>query len=247
MTNNKTTTAPRPGTSLTGLRTWLGDAATFGLSQQPRWSILGVFMAADLTLIATHIVNVLTVKLPFLMINLEFGLGESFQYGKFLTIAFVMVVLVRRSRQAGPALWGLIFLYLAADDALALHEAIGRDLARRWGLADGATISQVSAGLALGLAIAAVAITAYIVGGLRRRVSAVFGIGLIGLGFFGVGVDAVHSLQVVSDNRWLNTFVRLVEEGGEMLVASFLVAFALMVLLDTRSRRWREPAVAAAN
>ena len=214
MTDAAAGRSARPGSGLARLMTSLGDGATLGLTQRPRWSIFGIFVAVDVALIATHIVNVVTAKHPFLMINLELSLGEFFQYGKFLTIAFVMVVLMRRSRQPGPALWGLIFVYLAADDALAIHEAIGRGLARRWGLAEGATVSQVGAGLALGFVIAAVAVAAYTAAGLSHRVSAAFGIGLVGLGFFGVGVDALHGLQLVSENRWLNTAVRLVEEGG---------------------------------
>lgn len=211
---------------------WLGNPATFGLREQPRWSVLWILLAVDFTLIAAHIVNAVTVKQRLLYINLEFGLGESFQYAKFLTVVVVMVVLARRLHRAGPALWGLVFLYLAADDALAIHEAVGRALAGRWDLAEGAIVSQVAAGLVVGLAVLILATLAYRVSGLRRRVSAVFGVGLIGLGLFGVGVDGIHGLPAVADNRWLNVGVRLIEEGGEMLVASFLVAFALLVVRD---------------
>lgn len=244
---HETASIARRASRPTQLQTWLGGPATLGLSQRPRWSILGFFVAADAALIVIHVVNVVTIKTQFLRINVEFGLGEIFQYGKFLVISFAMALLARRSRQVGPALWGLIFAYLAADDAFAIHEAFGRSLARWWGLEEGAIISQVGAGLTLGVVVGALAVTAYFAGGLSHRVAAVLGFGLVGLGFFAVGVDAFHGLEFVSESRYLNIATRLVEEGGEMLAASFLVAFALMVMADQPSRRDQGPAVAPEN
>jgi hypothetical protein len=229
----KSTTTTGSRSAPARIKKWLGDGTTLGLSKPPRWSLLGWFLAADALLIVAHVINAATFKQDFLRINLEFSLGESFQYAKFLTIAVVMVLLYRQSRRMGPALWGLVFAYLAVDDAFALHEAFGRALARWWGVAEEAAVSQVGAGFTLGLAIGAIVVAAYYAGGLRRRVTAVLVVGLVGLGFFGVGVDFIHGLEVVSENRFLNIAVRIVEEGGEMLVASFLVAFALMVGIDT--------------
>ena len=101
--------------------------------------------------------------------------------------------------------------------------------------------------MTLGVVVGALAVTAYFAGGLSHRVAAVLGFGLVGLGFFAVGVDAFHGLEFVSESRYLNIATRLVEEGGEMLAASFLVAFALMVMADQPSRRDQGPAVAPEN
>ena len=147
------------------LRPWLSEPVNLGLSRQPRWRWLVWLLAVDLALVVIHIINRATLDSRFLRIDIEFGLGEIYQYGKFILIAVIMADLARRSRGLSPLLWALVFAYLALDDALALHESIGANFARVLGSEPGAPGIQVLADLTVTAGLGVVVLLAFKGGG----------------------------------------------------------------------------------
>lgn len=203
------------------VRRWLGP--------RPRRAagiVLVLLLAADAALIALHLVNRALEVHDALYLDVDHSYSEFLQYVKF----FWLVVLAlwagwtqRRWRLAG---WILIFGYLLLDDALQLHERVGRwitDLRN-----PGVHVPDASFGEAVGILIplAACLILAVLLYREPRptdRRDHVPVIVLLGAtAFFGIGVDLVHSWLV--DTSAPGDLLAVVEDGGEQVMVSILVA-----------------------
>ena len=219
------------------LRPWLSEPANLGLSRQPRWRWLVWLLAVDLALVVIPIINRATLDSRFLRIDIEFGLGEIYQYGKFILIAVIMADLARRSRGLSPLLWALVFAYLALDDALALHESIGANFARVLGSEPGAPGIQVLADLTVTAGLGVVVLLAFKGGIPGRRSATVLVVGLLTFGIFAGGVDVLARIDPVLERRAVRGAFAVVEEGGELLVISSTMWFVLMMRREFAFRR----------
>ena len=133
---------------------------------------------------------------------------------------------------------------LLIDDALALHESIGSLVTSVLPLPSIRSMQPEQAGELLFFAVVGVLFVAALAG-LHRADPAArgFTMGLAPafafLVFFGAGVDMVHSLVADRDLRYA---VGVIEDGGEMLAMSLLVALAYLAAVGgsvagTSSRR----------
>lgn len=200
----------------------------------PRFAgrVLVALVLVDAVFVFLHVLHRLKVG-PFADLSFDLtrdgGHPEVFQYLKALTIAAVLAALAWRHRSATFGVWALVFLYLALDDALSIHERGGARLAGAlalspaWGLRAidlGELIVLAATACAVALAVAALMLRGR--AGLRR-VSRDLLVLLALLAAFGVGVDALHAIAM--GHGWLG--LGMVEDGGEMLVMSLIVAHVL--------------------
>ena len=217
------------------MKSWLNEPENLALREPPGWKTLQAFVAVDLALIIVHVVNRATVDYRFPRIDIELGLGEIYQYGKFAVLVAVMVDVSRRSHTWSPLLWSLVFAYLLVDDALGLHEALGAVFGRALDRPPGETSIQILADLTIAAGVASIVLIAHRTRALSRRASVILIVGLVAFGMFAGGADALSRLGVVMERRSFRGLMAVIEEGGEMLSVSLMVWFTLMIRRDLRT------------
>ncbi len=170
-------------------------------------------------------------------VTAERGFGEWFQYLKAGTIALLLI----RARRTIPVAWWWagLFVYLLLDDAFAVHEAFGRFIAGvvtlpAVGAVRPSQLGELLLFAAVGLVFAG-ALAALVRRGdaASRTLTLKLGLPFAALVFFGVFVDVVHSFLADPSYRYA---VGVIEDGGEMLAMSVLVAVAYSLRpIDRRS------------
>jgi hypothetical protein len=161
------------------------------------------------------------------LVTHERGYGEVFQYSKAALGCFLLVQIgVRRSSGTAFTWAGLLALVLG-DDALQLHEHAGDVLASRLGLPSFGALRANQAGELIFYSVvgagclAALAAAWWRAGTEDRELSRRLFPWFAALGFCAVILDAVDSLM--RRTSWGVEFA-LLEDGGEMIVLSFLTA-----------------------
>lgn len=196
-----------------------------------------LLLAIDLGFILLHFYN--SVLLPDSEFNPLFSLvndtsfAEKFQYLKWTLIAMLFIYMVFKRASLNYIPWALIFVYLLLDDSLTLHERIG-----------GYLVKDVTGEAPLGLRfqdigellVTAIAgsilfsllAIAYFRGNetfkkITKEMLMIFSI----LVLFGVGIDMLG--QMLSPGRYLTFVLEIVEDGGEMFIASAMLWYAYIV------------------
>lgn len=189
--------------------------------------VLVLLLVVDGGFLVAHGAHVYTTEILdrsrwyFLALDNDQGLAEIWQYGKFGFLVIVLAVLARRGRSAVLGAWAFSFAVLGADDMLELHERAGRVLS------DGDGAGQALGELLYLVAVGAVLLFIILVAWSRSPTATDrFAQALLGLGMFlvvvGLGGDVVHSL--VDDQDVANQVGRYLEDGGELVVLSAVVA-----------------------
>ena len=163
------------------------------------------------------------------------GIPEIFGYVKELSAAAALYGCFRYSREVAYAGWSLTFLWVFLDDALQVHEVFGRLLLANTELpavfsVDACLYSESLSWLLVGLPLGLWLGYTYIIEPSTRRLSRTL-LFLFGLLFIFAGVaDGIHAyVDTLSVGaRSLTGFVTLLEDGGEMIVLSLLMAFVLL-------------------
>lgn len=189
---------------------------------------LWLLLAADLAFLALHVYRKVYGGGLALDISHDGGYAEMFQYLKELWIALLLARAAVLLRDRWFWLWSFVFAYVLLDDAMGFHERAGAWFAAQGviGAAFGAKAKDL--GQVLFFAAAA-SVCAGLVIALRRFMPVpqmqphkALLLLFAGLVFFGVGVDLLHSIVARLGFRGLG----VVEDGGEMLVTSVIVAYA---------------------
>jgi hypothetical protein len=197
--------------------------------------VLILLLAGDAAFIALHILLWSRGQLtPWLNVEADGSLPECFQYLKWLTSALACLVCFIRRREGLYLGWAALFTYFLFDDADSLHERFGSDLtiAFNWtgalglrGQDFGELLTTLIAGAVLLGAIA------WLYWLSESRPARAFTRRLLPwlalLVFFGVGIDMLHVVigPIVSPVVFM--LAGVAEDGGEMIAASFLTAFAV--------------------
>lgn len=208
--------------------------------------ILILLLVTDLFIVAAHVLNSASIRFAdpdsafgrmndsFFSIAGDRGFGEAFQYLKFFWVAAALMLLVMRNRQLIYGCWSALFGYLLVDDLFEVHESFGLALSQRFNFPAILGLRPVDIGeLAVTATVGAILLTFIAIGHLRasrsaRTDSTVLVALLFALSFFGVVVDMVHViLLTLGVSAYIEWFVALVEDGGEMVVASLMSAFVL--------------------
>ena len=201
--------------------------------------VLVALVLVDLVLIALHIVAGATMdKIPALLnIAFDFSLGEIFTYGKWAVIVVLLWSVSRRSGNPALMSCAVLFAVMLADDSLQIHERFG-EMAVSSETVGGTSWAQAQAiGEILVWGILAVLLLPVVVYGFVKSTReqwrpALQFLGLIALFvLFGGVVDALH--QPVANLPFGPQLADLVEDGGEMIVASMIVAHAVALWLAT--------------
>jgi hypothetical protein len=204
---------------------------------------LVLLLVGDLVYIAVHLVWTETRLLnsPLAALDVDRGYAEFFQYMKLLWTVLLLGLLSLRTRRWGYLAWALLFAYLLVDDSFSLHENIGRLLASRLSLGDAFGLRAIDLGELLVSAMAGGVVAvgigwAYWRGGAEfRRSSRHLLVLLLAIVFFGVVVDMVHI--AIGPEGWLDNALVILEDGGELVVTSFIAWYAfLLVIAGDRSR-----------
>lgn len=208
-------------------------------------TMLVLLVAADVTLILLNILAVLAFKAGLLAevpelvkVTHDLSLPEDFNYAKWAVIVIALLWLTLRDRWLTPILWAIVFMMILLDDAFQVHEWLGHDVAVALGLPSNSLLygddfgELVVFGL-MGAVALGIAVTSYAQKGPSARVMTLrYALVVAGLGFFGVGADAIHQMVVhfVVGSFFetiLPQLMALFEDGGEMIVGSLALALTL--------------------
>jgi hypothetical protein len=200
--------------------------------------VLFALLAVDLLLIWVHVVLSVMARADLVIqevpkaldISEDHGLPEIFNYAKWFVIVTCLVATFRRTRVPLFASLAAIFLLVLLDDSLGIHEHVGDRLVNLTGWDQ---LGELIAFTGLGMISLAILIP-----GLWNLPSAVWpqavrfiGV-LLGLALCGVVIDFAHAsieLLGLPMGRLSDRVLGLVEDGGEMLLASLATAYGVAV------------------
>jgi len=227
----------------------------FGNSVLPTMdkAVLVLLVTIDLTLILIHIgTGASFEKIPALLnISLDYSIGEFFNYAKWVTIIGILWVVSRRVGNPALLACASLFAVMLADDSLQIHERFGELAVSAGQIGDASwATGQTLAEIAVWGALAGLLLPVILFGlwkSTREQWLPAFRfLGLIALfAVFGGLVDALH--QPVEQLPFGVQLVDLIEDGGEMIVASIIVAHAVTLWNETaalarfRNRAERSP------
>lgn len=194
--------------------------------------LLCLFLAADAALIALHL-SLKFVGYPSgwtFDLGAERGYGELIQYLKAIWIALLLLTLLQRLRAPVFLAWAALFAYIAADDWFGLHERAGEWAGARWPERGDWVWHAGELGFLVGVVVMFLVVAVPLhrrERGRSREVSRRLFWLAAALGAVGVGVDAVHHL--LFDAPWADVPFTVLEDGGELVLMSVIVAFVFAV------------------
>jgi hypothetical protein len=186
---------------------------------------LALLLCFDSCILLLHLGHVFFSLPTFFDIGRDWTLGELFQYFKELWLAFSLLWLSVNLDSRFYGAWSLFFLYLFFDDALMVREWLGNQIGSRLAF-EAPLLRPNDVGEMAALAVPAtllifIAVQHY---GSEQRTQAfswrLFP-WLLLLGLCGIVADFIHVL--VMNHFALDVVLELLEDGGEMIVMSFLV------------------------
>jgi hypothetical protein len=199
---------------------------------------LAGLVAVDLLLVAVHVAAGLLKRTgtiegwPLWHLGTEGSVPEVFNYLKWAALAAVLAVASRRLGSLLLAVLAALFLLVLLDDSLQFHERAGRMLAGLLGAED--SMTQAAGEIAYWLATGALFAILIAFGwrassaAVRRTVlplACLFG----GVVVCGIGFDVLHALSPAGSA--LGAILGILEDGGEMVFASALLAYAVGAFL----------------
>lgn len=208
--------------------------------------ILVVLVALDLALIAAFVLRSQMLwagVVDPLWWRLDMGsdrsLAENFNKAKWLAIVALLAATWVRVRIPTALGFAITFAAVAADDLLKLHELQGAAIVEALGITGSGGLQAQDLGelliwAALGVPVVLALVIGFLASGREGR-----RIGVRLLGFFAalvvlaIGLDMLHARMDQASS--LAFFTGLVEDGGEMLVGSFCVAYCVRLLLSSRA------------
>lgn len=215
------------------------------LSARSAASLRTLLICADVVFIILHVIYFQTELLESSLFSLsrDHGYSEFFQYTKFLWVVLLLTGVALTARTPGYLTWSALFGYFLADDSLQIHEQLGRVIARNLEIVPPLNLRLQDIGELIVAAVAggvlfSLLILAFWRGSTQfRKVSLDLFIFLSMLIFFGIGIDLIH--EAVGAQGILDELVfRILEEGGEMLVTSFIVWYIFLLHLRDGNIGW---------
>lgn len=210
------------------------------LSNRASWSLLLLLVAADLAFIALGIVYECGfINLVDVCNNLNFdsyfsltrdrGYAEIYQYIKEFWLIILFGFLAINKSLTSYLGWFFLSIYILLDDALEIHENLGKAIANQLSFISLFNLRPEDYGeLAVFSTVGIIFLfwlsLSYRASGSqeRKNFKSLINI-LLGLAFFAVLIDLVHILAD-SSSFWKST-LGIIEDGGEHILMSFLLVF----------------------
>lgn len=198
--------------------------------------VLQLLLAADLLCISLYVWSHLSSSwLAHLHLGDDIGWSQFLLHVKQLWLILLLVAAWQARRSGVVLAWLAVAMFFAIDDALQIHEGVGHAMARTGSSVPVVGMLGNHAFEVVWLAAWAVVLGVPIVlthrragpdsRAFSRRMAMLFGL----LALAGVLVDAVHVL--VEDIRLVNGLFVIMEEGGEQVAMSLLVAMVFAAVL----------------
>ena len=160
--------------------------------------------------------------------------AEMFGYAKAAAVVALLIATHCQSRKWMYSIWAGVFAYVLLDDALLIHERLGRALAGPSSSDWAWDLGQLAVWLAVGMVLLAITVASLVrSAGQDRTNGGLLLVALLALGFFAVGVDLVHVVFRTSFPG-ANQLFTVIEEGGEQLVLTLAVALAVLIRRSQR-------------
>lgn len=210
------------------------------------FSLLIALVLVDLLFMGVHALHVWSPWLKSWMFSIELdrSLAELFQYLKQALLVLFLALAFMRSRRWGFVGWALLFGFLLLDDMLEFHERFGRIVGPALGLPSMFGLRPDDHGEIAYAALLGVAVLSFVRITLRRgsrvtrHVSSDLLCLLVVLAVFAVAFDVLHTMTYFGAPAVADV-VALLEDGGEMLVMSFITAYACDTWLNAGEPRIR--------
>ncbi len=204
--------------------------------------LLMVMLAIDVALILAHAFQ---ARLPFLRpglfdIDAQFSLSSLMIFAQFAAMVLFLSEIKYNRRDRAFDFWKYLFLYILADDIFEISEHAGEILGELFSFETLFGLTPADYGkfaFAIGGGLAVSAFLGYLLRRSSREfvtVSFAIFVMLSCFAFFAVVFDIIHAI-FDKDPRMGFAFA-ILEEGGEMIVLSFLTAYLFHVWQISRSR-----------
>lgn len=230
---------------------WLFPSNSNSLLRYGLLFLIGI----DVAFILLHLsVELTTSSVPTsISITKDGSFPEIFQYIKYGITGIILGRFALKFHSVLYGAWAILFTYILFDDWLALHEQGGLFLAHSLNIADtsflrGQDFGEIAiTGIASLLIIVVILISHFRCKQHQdRKISRSLALLLGLLAVCGVGFDMLQIAvsTLFSDAPVLSNIFALLEDGGEMFVASLIAWFAIQILINrsqaSRSRRKSE-------
>lgn len=196
---------------------------------------LMLLLCSDLAFISLHSIDLLSplINYPLLSLDRDRGYPEMFQYLKWFWIVIMFIYLSMMQKSLHFSAWGIFFTYLLFDDALSIHEKVGRLIASNLTISPpfGLRIQDIGELEVTGIAaviLLSFVFVAYVHGSKTfKKISHDLLLLIFILAFFGVFVDMLHiSIKL----GWkIDEVFAVIEDGGEMIIASFMCWYVFLL------------------
>jgi hypothetical protein len=206
-----------------------------GVRRGPAAGLLVMLLALDVGLIAAYLAHRLAgwPEVRGFRLGNEWGYGEVMLAVQLAWVAGLAAWVALRARWPVMAVWACGYAVILVDDRFMLHERAGDILARRVDLvpdgADGELVWLGAVALVVGSALLVLHLRA---GQAARAASGGMLLVTVALAAFGVGADWLHSLTGLRGPVTANFVMTAIEEGGELVVSSLVVAHVFAVACD---------------
>ena len=196
------------------------------------------FVVADVIAYAAEKLSLISKVPDIIKITRDRALPEIYGYFEWAVIIAALLWLAVRERWFAPLRWATVFVIILIDDSMQVHETVGLWLTQYLPLP--ASLQDRSQDIAelmvfSGMGVIAVALTASMFFSRDEATLAIskrFGFIILFLVFFGVFLDFVHqTINLLTlgtiEGQFLPQILAILEDGGEMVVASYAAAYVL--------------------
>lgn len=198
--------------------------------------LLVALLIGDIAFILLHVVMTVANQIanyPLCSLAKDGGYSEYFQYLKELSIIILLLAVYARTRVVGFIAWAGLFVYILCDDALLIHEKLGKLVADYMGFGRhigirGEDFGELAVSVVSGPVLAGIIVLFYWKGSDPfRKASRHLAFLVAGLACLGVCLDTLHFIYEVS---WKFSMVMVsLEDGGEMFILSCTVWYVLLL------------------
>jgi len=203
-------------------------------------TLLILLLAGDLIFVILHLLHKFSTLLPSSLFSLtrDLGYAEYYQYVKEFCIILLLLALAVRLRKLLYVSYAGLFVYFLLDDFFQIHETAGKTLANfvllqsNFGLR-AQDFGELAVYAFMGLIFAIlIGLAHYLSDAHTRKFSRQLFILILLLAVFGVVFDM---LEISTNHPVINPLFNLIDDGGELLVMSLIIAFVFH-FLSTRPK-----------